>query len=194
MRLVRGAVLVVLCVATPAGAQELWPGTKYDPAIPTLKTVLGHDFGEEISSPEEIVIYLKALAAAATDRTRLVEYARTWENRPLHVLAIASPARIAALDAVKADLKRLADPRGLSGADESRLVSTLPAVTWLMHAVHGNEISSSDAALAEAYHLLAARGDAMADTILRESIVLIDPLENPTSLGRADAPTTICST
>jgi hypothetical protein len=197
MRLVRGAVLVVLCVATPAGAQELWPGTKYDPAIPTLKTVLGHDFGEEISSPEEIVIYLKALAAAAPDRTRLVEYARTWENRPLHVLAIASPARIAALDAVKADLKRLADPRGLSGADESRLVSTLPAVTWLMHAVHGNEISSSDAALAEAYHLLAARGDAMADTILRESIVLIDPLENPdgrarfifqTRLGRAATP------
>jgi hypothetical protein len=183
MRLVRGAV-VALCLATPAGAQELWPGATYDPAIPTPKAVLGHDFGEEISSPEEIVIYLKALAAAAPDRTRLVEYARTWENRPLHVLAIASPARIAALDTVKADLKRLADPRGLSGADESRLISTLPAVTWLMHAVHGNEISSSDAALAEAYHLLAARGDSMVDTILRESIVLIDPLENPDGRAR----------
>jgi hypothetical protein len=196
MRLVIGAVVAV-CLATPAGAQELWPGATYDPAIPTPKAVLGHEFGEEISSPEEIVLYLKALAAAAPDRTRLVEYARTWEDRPLHVLAIASPARIAALDSVKADLKRLADPRGLSGADESRLISTLPAVTWLMHAVHGNEISSSDAALAEAYHLLAARGDSMVDTILRESIVLIDPLENPDGrarfvfqnlLGRAAAP------
>jgi hypothetical protein len=183
MRLVRGAVMAV-CLATPAGAQELWPGATYDPAIPTPKAVLGHEFGEEISSPEEIVLYLKALAAAAPDRTRLVEYARTWENRPLHVLAIASPARIAALDTVKADLKRLADPRGLSGADESRLIATLPAVTWLMHAVHGNEISSSDAALAEAYHLLAARGDSMVDTILRESIVLIDPLENPDGRAR----------
>ena len=66
----------------PAGAQELWPGTTYDPAIPTIKSVLGHDFGEEISAPEEIAIYLKALAAAAPDRTRLVEYARTWEGRP----------------------------------------------------------------------------------------------------------------
>ena len=100
MRLVRGAV-VALCLATPAGAQELWPGATYDPAIPTPKTVLGHDFGEEISSPEEIVIYLKALAAAAPDRTRLVEYARTWENRPLHVLAIASPARIAAVRSLR---------------------------------------------------------------------------------------------
>jgi hypothetical protein len=196
MRLVRAAI-VALCVATPAAAQELWPGATYDPAIPTLQTVLGHDFGAEISSPEEIAIYLRALAAAAPDRTRLVEYARTWEGRPLHVLAIASPARIAALEAVKADLQRLADPRGLSAADESHLVSTLPAVTWLMHAVHGNEISSSDAALAEAYHLLAARGEAMVDTILRDSIVLIDPLENPDGrarfvfqnrLGRAASP------
>jgi hypothetical protein len=197
MRAVREAFVALLCLATPAGAQDLWPGTTYDPAIPTVKSVLGHDFGEEISSPEEIVVYLKALAAAAPDRTRLVEYARTWENRPLHVLAIASPPRMAKLDEVKADLRRLADPRGLPAADESRLLSSLPAVTWLMHAVHGNEISSSDAALAEAYHLLAARGNTMVDTILRESIVLIDPLENPdgrarfvfqTRLGRAASP------
>jgi hypothetical protein len=66
-----------------------------------------------------------------------------------------------------------------------------------MHAVHGNEISSSDAGLAEAYHLLAAQGDAAVDAILRESIVLIDPLQNPdgrsrfivhTLLGRASVP------
>jgi hypothetical protein len=183
MDVARWAVVAMLAAA-PAGAQELWPGTTYDPTIPTLKSVLGHESGEEISSPEEIALYLKALAAAAPDRTRLVEYARTWENRPLHVLAIASPARIARLDEVKADLKRLADPRGLSSADEARLLSSLPAVTWLMHAVHGNEISSSDAALAEAYHLLAARGDSMVDTILRESVVLIDPLENPDGRAR----------
>ena len=141
--------------------------------------MLGHDFGEEVSAPEEIAIYLKALAAASPDRTRLVEYARTWEGRPLHVLAIASPARISRLDQIKADLKRLADPRTLSGADQTRLLGELPVVTWLMHAVHGNEISSSDAALAEAYHLLAARGDAMVDTILRESIVLDRPAREP---------------
>jgi hypothetical protein len=35
---------------------------------------------------------------------------------------IASPARIAELDRVKADLRRLADPRGLSQADADRLL------------------------------------------------------------------------
>ena len=37
-----------------------------------------------------------------------------------------------------------------------------------MHGVHGNEISSADAALVEAYHLLAAQGDADVDAVLRE--------------------------
>jgi hypothetical protein len=97
---------------------------------------------------------------------------------------IGSSERIAALDRVKADLRRIADPRGLSEAEAVRLVRELPVVTWLMHGVHGNEISSSDAALAEAYHLLAAQNDADVQTILRESIVVIDPMQNPDGRAR----------
>ena len=178
-------MLATVAVAMMASAPlELAPGTRYDPRIPTLQSVVGHDVGAEISTPDQIVAYLRALAAAASERTRLVEYARTWEGRPLHTLVIAAPERIARLDAVKADLRRLADPRGLAAGEADRLVRELPVVTWLIHAVHGNEISSSDAALAEAYHLLAAQGDAAVDTILRESIVLIDPLENPDGRAR----------
>ena len=66
-----------------------------------------------------------------------------------------------------------------SGAPEAdRLLAQLPVVVWLIHGVHGNEISSSDAALAEAYHLLAARGPD-ADLTLREALVIIDPMQNP---------------
>ena len=179
----------MLLVSTLAAAAlvvplELAPGARYDPRIPTLKQVVGHDTGDEITTPEGITAYVTALAAAAPERTRLLEYARTWEGRPLHVLVIASPERIARLDAVKADLGRLADPRKLSAADTDTLVRELPVVTWLLHAVHGNEISGPDAALAEAHHLLAAQGDPAVDTILRESLVLIDPLENPDGRAR----------
>ena len=193
-----GFVLAVtLQAAQPAAVPDLAPGARYDPNIPTLQQVVGHDFGLEITPPEQIVIYLKALAAAAPERTRLVEYARTWEGRPLHVLAIGSAARLSALDELKADLVRVANPRGLSAAEADRLVGQLPVVVWLMHAVHGNEISSSDAAMAEAYHLLAAQGDPAVDAILANAIVLIDPLQNPdgrarfisqTRLGRAAVP------
>jgi hypothetical protein len=162
----------------------LAPGARYNPGIPTLQQVVGHDVGEKMSSPEEIHAYLKALAAAAPDRVKLVEYARSWEGRPLHLLVIGSPERLARLEQVKADLRRLADPRGLSQADADRLIRDLPVVTWLIHSVHGNEVTSSDAALAEAYHILAAEGDAGVDAIRRNSVVLIDPLQNPDGRAR----------
>ena len=177
-------LLGVFLVPSGAAAQELMPGAKYDAKIPTLKAVLGWDFGEEITPPDGITTYLRALNQAAPDRTRLIEYARTWEKRPLHVLVVGAPQRLAQLDAVKQGLKRLADPRGVAQPELDSLIAELPVVTWLMHAVHGNEISSSDAALAEAYHLLAAQGDAGVDTVLRDSLVLIDPLQNPDGRAR----------
>jgi hypothetical protein len=176
--------LTLAAALAAAPTPELAPGTKYDPKIPTLKQVLGHEPGEVITPPEEIAIYLRALHQAAPDRTRLVEYARSWEGRPLWLFIVASPERMARLDQVKTDLRRLADPRNLSSADGDRLVRELPVVTWLMHGVHGNEISSSDAALAEAYHLLAAHGDADVQVILRDSIVVLDPMQNPDGRSR----------
>ncbi len=178
-----------LCVslAPSVWAQPLepfWPGAKYDPVIPTLKQVVGHEPGLEITPPDQVGDYLQALAQAAPTRTRLVEYARSWEGRPLWLFIIGSPDRIQQLDQVKADLKRLADPRGLSAADADRLVKELPVVVWLVHGVHGNEISSSDAALQEAYHLLASQGDAGVDAVLREALVLIDPMQNPDGRAR----------
>ena len=53
-----------------------------------------------------------------------------------------------------------------------------------MHGVHGNEISSADAALVEAYHLLASQGDAGVDAVLRDALVLIDPMQNPDGRAR----------
>jgi Zinc carboxypeptidase len=181
-----GVCVEVVAAQTPRpkSVEPLAPAVKYDARIPTLRQVVGHESGDEITTPDQIVAYLKALTAAAPDRTRLVEYARTWQGRPLYVLVVSSPERIARLDEIKKGLQRLADPRTVSAAEADALVASLPVVTWLIHAVHGNEISGSDAALAEAYHLLAAQGDDAVETILRESIVLIDPLENPDGRAR----------
>ena len=122
----------------------LAPGTRYDAAIPTLEDVVGHDFGDELSTHHQIVQYLRALHDGAPDRTRLIEYAKSWEGRPLYVLVIASPERMARLESIQADLRTLAR----ADADADALVSTLPVVSWFAHSVHGDELSSSDAALA----------------------------------------------
>ncbi len=171
-------------IQAPAAAQELSPGTRYDPEIPTLEEVAGHGFTEAVTPPGDVIRYMEALAAAAPERTRLIEYAESWEGRPLVVLVLGSEERMARLDAVKAGLRWLADPRGLSDGQAETLLAELPVVTALMHGVHGNEISSSGAAMAEAYHLLAAVGDPDVDLILSESLVLIDPMENPDGRNR----------
>ena len=50
-----------LCLAAMAGALlaqpkfEYWPGASYDPAVPTLKQAIGHDPGERITRPEDIL-------------------------------------------------------------------------------------------------------------------------------------------
>jgi len=174
---------LLLLLLAPA-APEFVPGARYDSRIPTLKQVAGHEPGEAISTHEHIGAYLEALAKAAPERTRLWKYAETWEGRPLFVLAVGGADRMARLDTVKTGLRQLADPRGLSAAEGERLVQDLPAVTWLVHGVHGNEISSCDAALYLAYHLLAAQGDPEVEQVLEQSIVLIDPTENPDGRAR----------
>lgn len=179
-----GMLALATAIQLSAQVQELAPGTQYDPSIPTLEDVVGHDFREEITPPDQVVRYFEALADAAGDRTQLIQYAESWEGRPLVILVIGSRERIAALDDVKAGLTRLAQPDGLSDADADALIADLPVVTALMHGVHGNEISSSGAAMAEAYHLLAAQGDPTVDMILNESLVLIDPVENPDGRAR----------
>ena len=171
-------------IQLPAQLPELVPGVRYDPAIPTLEEVAGHGFREAITPPDDVIRYMEALAEAAPERTRLVRYAESWEGRPLVVLVIGSAERMARLDEVKAGIARLADPRGLDDAEAEALLAELPVVTALMHAIHGNEITPSGAAMAEAYHLLAATGDADVDLILSESLVLIDPLENPDGRNR----------
>lgn len=154
-----------------------FPGSRYDASIPTLESLLGLAPGQRAATPQQIADAVNAWAKAS-NRTRLVEYARTWENRPLYYIAISSPANIARLDEIRTGMQRLADPRGLSAADGDRLVAELPAVAWMAYSIHGNETSGGDAALELIYHLVASTDDDVL-RMLDEMVVIVDPLMNP---------------
>ena len=164
-------------------SDAFWPEAKLSGDVPTLAEVLGHEPGEKISSPAELVRYLKALAVAAPGRTRLIQYAESWEGRPLYYLAVGSKETISRLDAIKQGMQQLADPRSLHEGEAAALIEQLPAVAWLSYGVHGNEISSGDAALLLAYHLLAA-SDSTFDAIRENVLVIIDPAQNPDGRAR----------
>tara|TARA_R110000868_G_scaffold50381_6_gene161052 strand:+ start:12718 stop:15378 length:2661 start_codon:yes stop_codon:yes gene_type:complete len=184
MKHLLGALVGLVLASAPALAQSSPLAGRYDAQIPTAQSVLGHEFGAEITPPEQAIAYLRALEAAAPDRIRVVDYATSWEGRPLAYAIIASPQSLERLDAIQADLQQLADPRGLSADARDRLVASTPAVVWLSYGVHGDEISSTDAGLRTAYHLLASRNDTGIDQILDQTIIIIDPVQNPDGRAR----------
>ena len=162
---------------------EFYPGATYDPDTPTLEQVVGHAWAERISSPEEVTQYLRALDAASS-RSTLVQYGSSWEGRPLHYLVVASETNQARLQAIKAGMQQLADPRQLTDAAAEELIASLPSITWLSYGVHGDEVSSSVAATLTAYHLVAAVDDPVSQTVLDNSVVIIDAMQNPDGRAR----------
>lgn len=175
---------LLICPSAFGQSYEYLPGAQYDPAIPTLQQVVGHAVGERITLHHEVERYLAALEKAAPTRVKVVPYAETWEGRPLYNVFIGSSETIAKLDQIKAALQKLADPRSLNPGQAEALIKTLPTIVWLIHGVHGNEISSTDAALQTAYHLLAARNDEIAEAALKNALVILDPMQNPDGRDR----------
>jgi hypothetical protein len=182
----RFPVLLAGLLALPLFAQqfEFWPGAQYDSSIPTIRQVLGYDPGTRIASPEEIHRYFEALQKATPERVRLFEYARSWEGRRLLYAVIASAENINRLDAIKASMQKLYDPRKTTPEEARKLIETLPLVLNLSYGVHGNEISSPDSAMLTAYHLLAAKNDKIVEQFYRTTILLIDPTQNPDGRNR----------
>ena len=169
------AVICMFAVSGGALAQSFLEA-EFDPAIPTLDETVGHQPGQRITSPEETELYLKALVEAAPERARLVRYATSWQGRPLHYLVLTAPQNMTRLEAIRADTANIAAGRASNG-------DALP-VTWLTYGVHGNEVSSTDAAVMTAYHLLAAKGDPRVEKIMSETVVILDPVQNPDGRAR----------
>jgi hypothetical protein len=181
--LLAAAITASLGFTSPVLAEqdtfEMWPAAQYNASIPTSKDVLGYELGERITSHADTLKYYYALQAAAPDNIRVVEFGETWEGRKLIYAVIGSKENLANLEQFAKNINRLADPRTTSASEANKLIASLPSSVWLEHGVHGNEISSTDASMVTAYHLLAATNQPMVKNILDNTLVFIDPMQNP---------------
>jgi hypothetical protein len=162
--------------------ERLFPGWTFDPAVPTQASVLGVRPGARPIRHDELMRYVEAVAAASK-RVKVTPMATTWEGRPLVVIAVSDEATIGSLTSFKAEHAKLMDPRGRSASDDAGAAEGAKAVAWMAYGIHGDELSSTDAAAALLYGLAAGEGEA-ARTIRRELVVLIDPCENPDGRDR----------
>ncbi len=176
---------IVLCFFSVLGfshvlsAQAYFYGNKgnFDSSIPTPERFLGYPIGSQHTRHDQLIAYMRTLAEASPKAT-LQEYARTYEGRPLTVLTITSVANHAKLQGIKAQHEMLADP-----SREVTSFGDIPVLINLGYNVHGNEPSSSEAAMLTAYYFVASTSEEV-KTTLEEAVIMIDPVINPDGRDR----------
>lgn len=151
-------------------------GVTFDPAIPSPEKFLGYPVGEWHTRHDRMVSYFQELARVSPKaHFQIIGY--TNERRPQVVLTITSPENYARLEEIRKEHLKLADPT------QSVTVSSMPVIITHGYNVHGNEPSSSEAAMLTAYYLIAAQG-AFAERTLKESVIHVDPNYNPDGRDR----------
>lgn len=175
------ALLLVLPAALSAQGGNAWSFYGYAPyraGVPRPDSLLGHPVGSRHTMYHEQQRVLDAMIAAAPDRVRTEVTGTTAEGKVMRVLIISSPANIARLDQIRADVAALADPRKTSRSDANAIAARTPAVALFSHSIHGNEPAGFESSMMTAYTLLASESAAVR-AILDNTVVIINPSQNP---------------
>ncbi len=137
---------------------------------------LGYKVGTRFTPHHRIVDYYKAVAAASPTTVKLQQYGVTNEGRPLMVAFVSSAANIANLETIRTTNLLVVNKEGKSGANH-------PVIVWLSYNVHGNEPSSSEAALLT-LHALVDPSNTGTKQYLQNTVVVLDPCINPDGRDR----------
>ena len=155
----------------------------YREDVPRPEDVLGYSIGTWHTRYGQMEAYVEALTAAIPERVQAMTYGTSVEGQTQHLLAIGSADHIDRLDAIRAELQRLADPRQVDAAEARQLVADLPVVVWINAANDGNETAAFETVIQLAYQLAAGEDD-RTRRVRDDVLVLLNMAHNPESLTR----------
>jgi hypothetical protein len=141
---------------------------------------LGYKTGTRYTPHWKIVNYFQHIAANASAHVKLEQYGQTNEGRPLLLAFISSAENISRLEQIRLNNMRLAN---LARDRVAPLEEGAPALVWLSYNVHGNETSSSEAAMMTAWALIDP-SNAKTKDWLKNTVVIMDPCINPDGRDR----------
>lgn len=177
--MIKKILFVVMFITAQLSAQDYYfkKYHPFDPDIPSPEEFLGYGIGEHHTRHDLIVAYLTKLAEVS-DRASIHQYGKTHEGRKLVILTVTDPNNLSNLSAIK--------ERHLAFTDPDQNVSNygeVPIFINLGYNVHGNEPSSSEAALLTAYTLTASNHPEVLN-YLKNGVIMIDPTINPDGRDR----------
>ncbi len=160
--------MATLLLGAPAAAQP-----------PSPESHIGFRVGTDykIASWSQIVDYFSVLADAS-DRIEVETLGESTNGRPFIVALISSPQNLARKDAIKADQRKLADPRLLTDDEAGDIASRGKAVVLIGCNIHATEIASSQMSM-ELAHSLVTGEDAAIRSIRENVVLLLVPSINP---------------
>ena len=149
----------------------------------TPRQFLGYRLGERFTEYATAVSYFDYLTAQSP-RIKAERYGSTYEGRPLVLLTVSSEENMDRLEEIRQNQQRLVNGfRGLSSTQVADIRADQPVVNSYSYNIHGNEASSTEAALQVAYELATSQ-DAETIAALDSSVVLLFVCINPDGRDR----------
>lgn len=146
-------------------------GSIFSQEIKSPSAFLGYEIGSRFTRHHKVVDYFTYVSSIAAN-VKLEKYGETNEHRPLYLAYISSQENINNLETIRES--NLAQTRILDGNSDNKT-----AIVWLSYNVHGNEASSTEAAMLTIYELVTNK-----KAWLENTVVIIDPCINPDGRDR----------
>ena len=146
--------------------------SNYNQSIPTPESIIGHQVGELHVSHDKLSHYVQEVSKNS-DRVKLVNRGKTYENRVSWLMIITSESNQSRLEEIRQNHLELSNSK-----NRDIDVSNMPIVVYKGYTVHGDEPSGTNASLLLMYHLLASDSEETKD-LLENTIILLDPSMNP---------------
>ncbi|MFN1834932.1 M14 family metallopeptidase [Balneola sp. MJW-20] len=133
---------------------------------------LGYELGSEWTPHYKVMQYFQHVADQS-DLVTYQSYGETYEGRELTYAIVTSSENHRNLEEIRLNNLRL------TGLESGEITSIRKPIVWLSYNVHGNETSSSEAAMNMIYKLLTEKS-----SWLNDVIVIMDPMINPDGRDR----------
>ena len=123
--------------------------------VPTPKDVLGYHVGAEkkLTYWADQQKWYRALEKALPGRVKTTVIGRTEEGREIMLVYVTSESNLKNLEANRANMRRLADPRGLGIDEAKKIIAGTRPHYHLSAGLHSGETSTSEMLMELAYRL-----------------------------------------
>ncbi len=137
---------------------------------------LGYTLGDRWTLHHQVLSYVKHVAEES-EYVTIHHYGETNQHRELVYLIVTSPENHENIEEIRLNNLRL------TGLEDGDITENKKGIVWLSYNIHGNETSSSEAAMRTLHELV--RPDSPAPKQwLENTVVIMDPMLNPDGRDR----------